>query len=242
MRVIVLLAVLATAACNARFDADFEGDAVGSLPPSSPPGLPNGDEIAFTQSAVSGAGTILRITDNPGLVAPGRPHRHLSLLRDPDPGIENVAFLRTRTLTTSTQSLFLTWEQVIDGGGTGEIVISRFPLGAVEDLTTCFMNTGNDTISIRCLVDGEGPVVEDALDGFDTHTPHTVIVRIDRPDGPMVVQVNQEGGTTGLVALEAPGMSWPGESERLQVQISFNGQTDGAYRFNSFLIAERDPG
>ena len=58
MRLIVLLAVLATAACNARFDADFEGDAVGSLPPSSPPGLPNGDEIAFTESGVSGAGTI----------------------------------------------------------------------------------------------------------------------------------------------------------------------------------------
>lgn len=240
MRTLVLLLTLLIAACNARFVADFESDAVDSPPPTSPPGPP-ADEIVLSDTPVLGAGNIARITDNPGLVDPGQPHRFMSLIRDPDPGLSTTVFLRTSQLATSTQPVFLSWEQVLDGGGTGDLLVSGFPIPPPDERTTCSVFTGNDRLDAWCFVGGTGPDVEDDLDGFDAHRVHTVVMRIDRPSGPVVIYVLQDGQATPPVTLAHREMSWPAEGERVNVQIRFEGQSDGAYRFNSFRISERDP-
>ncbi len=237
----LILLIFLTSACNVRFAADFESDTVGNLPPSSPPGPP-ADEIVLSDSQVTGDGVIVRITDNPSLVAPGRPHRFMSLIRDPDPGLSTITIFRTSTFATSTRPIFLIWEQVIDGGGSGQITVLRFPFGPAEESTSCRIFTGNDQIAADCFIGGDGPDVEDTVDGFDSHTQHTVLMRIDRPAGPLVLQVFQDGQATQELTLDHPDMSWPGEGERLNVQIEFTGQSDSAYRFNNFRITERDPG
>ena len=154
MRVAAILLVMTLAACNVRFDADFEADTVGNPPPASPPGPPS-DEIVLSNSATRGEGIIVRITENPELVPAGRPHRFMSLIRDPDPGLTTATFLRTSPLATSTQSIFLSWEQVVDGGGEGEVAFSRFPIGSVDDLTMCWILTRNDDLYADCFIDGE---------------------------------------------------------------------------------------
>ena len=67
------------------------------------------------------------------------------------------------------------------------------------------------------------------------------MVRIDRPSGPVVIQVFQDGQATEPLTLAAPGMVWPVADERMNVQLNYRGQADGAYRFNSIRISERVP-
>jgi hypothetical protein len=239
VRVIVLLLCLAAlVACNQRFAADFEADTPGAPPPLQPPGPPD-DEIVLIDGQANGNGTVIRVTDEPDLVAPGAPARFMSLINETDPGLSSSASLRTSAMATSTQSIFLSWEQVLDGGGSGQVTIFAFPPPPQDELASCRVLTGNDRIDVECSAN-KGPTVGETLTGMDTQAQHTLTIRIGRPDGPVAVQVVQ-GGEVAAATLATPTPPRPAEGDELHAVVSYEGQSDGAYRFNSVGISERDP-
>ncbi|MEM6621344.1 MAG: hypothetical protein AAF674_03895 [Pseudomonadota bacterium] len=236
----ILIGALMLAACTTRFDADFEQDVLGGLPAAQPPGPP-ADEIVVSTSTTSGDGTLIRITDNPEIVAPGADFRFMSLIRDPDPGATSIALLRSSPMETATEPLFVTWTQVLNGGGTGRVGISRFPLGDIEDFTQCQVTTTVGGIVGSCFIGETGPDVSGSIQGFDPQRPHLVSMRINRPGGPIQITVTQENVSFMPIELADPDMSWPDSGARLQAQIEYDGQGESAYRFNQFLMTERLP-
>lgn len=232
--IIVALAVcIGFAACNARFHADFEADTPDAPPALSPPGAPD-DEIAIVTSNVEGDGIVIRVTDEADLVAAGEPHRFMSLAHEPNPGASSIASMRSEPMATSSQSIFVQWEQILDGGGTGTIVFAALAENGPID-ASCRVTTGNDVITLSC-----GSSDEQITD-IDTHAIHTVLMRIDRSPRRAVLQVAQGGSTTTLVTIQSGDVPAPVEGQRLVAQIEYLGQSDSAYRFNRFDVQERDP-
>lgn len=221
--------------CNGRFAADFEADSPGAPPAAQPPGPPD-DRIQITSSDVDDDGIVIRVSDEPGLVAPGDPHRFMSLIHESNPGSTSAALLKTAAMATGMQSIYLQWEQVLDGGGSGKMAFfADAGDDPPDDPDVCWLHTGNDSISI------ESGTESAELSGFDTHSVHTVRMRFDRSPRRAVIQVSQDGSTTELVAIETADLPAPAEGERFVIQIEHEGQADSAYRFNRFEAQERDP-
>jgi hypothetical protein len=230
----VLATIIALTACNARFHADFEQDSTGAPPALNPPG-PADDEIVIVTSEADGEGIVVRVTDEPGLVAAGRPHRFMSLVHEANPGSSSIASLRSEPMTTGTQSIFMRWEQVLDGGGTGTITLFALPDHNQSDVDLCLVTTGNDVITLSCGSSRE------QIASIDTHTVHTVLLRIDRSPRRAVLQVVQEGSPTPLVTIESDEVPAAIEGQRVVAQIEYLGQSSSAYRFNWFAVEEWDP-
>lgn len=239
MRTIAFLALLVLSACNARFIADFEGDSTGAPPALNPPGFPD-DEIVIADSAVDGGGIVVRVTDEPQFAEPGQEHRFMSLIREPDPGLSSTASLRSAPMSTGTQSLFLQWEQVLDGGGSGSVILFPFPEGPTSDIESCRVTTGNDIISLSCSL-SDMPAESGEIGGIDTQSPHTLLMRIDRAPRRATLSAVQDDVSTPAVTVPVDALAVPVEGQRLVAQIEYDGQSDGAYRFNSFGMQERDP-
>jgi hypothetical protein len=221
-------------ACNVRFHADFETDTPGSPPALHPAGPPD-DEIVISDTNVAGDGILIRVTEEPHLVPAGRPHRFMSLIYDPNPGLSSVAVLRSAPLGTGTQPIFAQWDQVLDGGGTGVITFAGDPEDPPRVGETCRVFTNNDLITLEC---GRA---QQAIRGIDTHAIHTVLLRFDRSPHRAVLQVAQGGVLTQLITIQSADVVAPVEGQRLLAQIEYVGQSGGAYRFNRFDIQERDP-
>lgn len=234
MKVLVLAALLSVAACNARFHADFEADTPGSPPALNPPGAPD-DRIEVVDSDVAGDGIVIRVTDEPDLVASGQPFRFMSLIREPTPGASSHAWLETAPMATSTRSIFVEWEQILVGGGTGRLAFFALPDDPGTQPEVCWVFTGNDVISLEC-----GSSAQE-IEGIDTHAVHTVLMRFDRSPRRAVLQAAQAGATPPLVMIEGGDLPAPVEGQRFVAQIAHDGQADSAYRFNSFDVQERDP-
>ena len=234
MKVLVLAVLLSVTACNARFQADFEADTPGSPPALNPPGAPD-DRIVIVDSNVAADGIVIRVTDEPDLVAPGQPFRFMSLIREPNPGASSHAWLETAPMATSTRSIFVEWEQILVGGGTGRVAFLALPDDSGTEPESCWVITRNDAISLEC-----GSSAEE-IDGLDTHAVHTVLMRFDRSPGRAALQAAQAGSTTSLVTIEAEDLPAPVEGQRFVAQIEHDGQGDSAYRFNRFDVQERDP-
>lgn len=230
----VLAACVGLAACNVRFHADFEADTPGAPPALSPPGAPD-DEILIVDSDAPADGIVIRVTDESELVPAGAPFRFMSLVHEPNPGSSSVASLRSAPLATGTQSIFVQWEQVLDGGGSGTVAFFGLPEDARPDIDVCRVTTGNDVITLECGSSAE------QIRGIDTHAPHTALMRLDRSPRRVVLQVAQGGTTTALVSIQSGDVPAPVENQRFVAQIEHQGQSGSAYRFNRFDIQERDP-
>ena len=234
-----MAALVVLAACNPRFVADFEADTPGAPPAAQPPGPPD-DQILIDDSNVRGAGVVIRVTDEPQLVAPGAPHRFMSLIHDPDPGLSSIASLRTAAMATSTQPIFLQWAQVLDGGGQGTIYLFALPDRPTADVDVCIVFTGNDVVTLECDVP-DAPTASVEVEGIDTHRQHVVLMRLDRSPRRAAIQVSQDGVTTASEVITSMAVPAPVEGQRLVAQIEYDGQSDGAYRFNRFAVQELDP-
>jgi hypothetical protein len=234
MSTVVLATCVGLAACNVRFHADFESDVPGNPPAANPAGAAD-DEILILNSNVPADGIVIRVTDESDLVPAGQAHRFMSLIREPDPGMSSIASLRSAPMATGSQSLFVQWEQILDGGGTGLITLFGLPADSPSDPETCRVTTGNDVITLECGSSAE------QIGDIDTHAVHTVLVRIDRPARRAALQVAQAGSTTPLVTVQSGEVPAPIEGQRFVAQIEYQGQSNSAYRFNRFDIQERDP-
>jgi hypothetical protein len=234
LRTVTLLALTFLAACSPRFHADFEADSPGGPPALHPPG-PADDEILIETSDVRGDGIVIRVTDEPNLVPPGAPHRFMSLIHEPNPGGSSHAWMLTDAMGTSRQPIFVQWEQVLDGGGTGVITFAALSDGPRID-GLCRVTTGNDVITIECGSSSE------EIRGIDTHAIHSVFMRIDRwPQRRAVLWAVQEASSTPLATIASGDVPAPVEGQRFVAQIEHHGQSDTAYRFNRFDVQERDP-
>lgn len=234
MKVLILAALLSVSACNARFHADFEADTPGSPPALNPPGAPD-DRIEIVDSGGATDGIVIRVTDEANLVASGQPFRFMSLIREPNPSASSHAWLETAPMATSTRSIFVEWEQVLVGGGTGRMAFFALPDDSGTEPEVCWVFTGNDAISLQC-----GSSAQE-IEGIDTHAVHTVLMRFDRSPRRAVMQAAQAGSTSSLVTIEGGDLPAPVEGQRFVAQIEHDGQSDSAYRFNSFDVQERDP-
>ena len=238
---LTLCALLGLAACDARFSADFEGEQVGAPPPSSPPGPPTADQIVLSTSGVSGNGTAISVTDNPDVVPGDGAHRFMSLEIVADPGETTSMQLRSSEFVTSTQPLFLISDQILVGLGTAQIQF--YELGADQsEVSFCRIITGNDIVTASCQANLDAPDASASITDFDSQLPHRVVVRIDRPAGPVRMSVSQEGIADNGVTVATPGLVFPGEGERLNLPVFVDGAVGVGYRLNSVSLSERDPG
>ncbi len=237
---IIFCALFVFAACDARFSADFEGEQVGAPPPSSPPGLPNGDQIVLSTSGVAGNGTMVSVTDNPDLVPGGGAHRFLSLDVVPNPGESASLSLRSSEFASSLQPLFLVSDQVLVGSGTAQIQFYGLESDPSEQ-GFCRITTGNDYVTASCQANAEAQPVSNSIEGFDSQSPHRLVLQIARPAGPIQMTVGQDGIDDQSVLIATPGLVFPAEGERLNVPIFVEGAVGSGYRLNSFIISERDP-
>jgi hypothetical protein len=234
MRTAVLAGSVGLMACNTRFHADFETDSPDAPPALEPAGPPD-DRILIEESGGGDDSIVIRVTDEPALVPTG-PHRFMSLVHDPNPGSSSVALLQSSPMATSTQSIFVQWEQILDGGGVGLITFFAQPGDPPpSDPETCRVTTDNDVMTLECGRQAE------QIGGFDTHAVHTVLMRFDRSPRRAVLQVSQGGSTTAPIAIQAPDAPAPVEAQRFVAQIEHQGQSGSAYRFDRFDIQERDP-
>lgn len=238
---LTLCALLSVAACDARFAADFEGEQVGAPPPASPLGPPSGDQILLSTTNVSGNGTAITVTDNPDVVPGSGAHRFLSLDRVASPGASTSVQLRSSEFATSTQPLFLISDQVLVGLGPAEIQFYEYGANQSE-VSYCRVITGNDSVTLRCSANLDARAESASITDFDSQSPHRIVVRIDRPAGPVRMSVSQEGISENGVTVAPAGLVFPGEGERLNLPVLVDGAVGNAYRLNSVSLSERDPG
>lgn len=239
--ILIFCALFAFAACDARFSADFEGEQIGAPPPSSPPGLPNGDQIVLFNSGVAGNGTMISVTDNPDLVPGDGAHRFLSMDVVANPGESPSMNLRSSEFASSFQPLFLVSDQVLVGLGTAQIQFYELESDPSER-SFCRIITGNDYVTASCQANVDAQAVSKSIEGFDSQSPHRLVLRIERPAGPVRMTVGQDGIDDQSILIAAPGLVFPGEGERLNVPVFVEGAVGSGYRLNSVIISERDPG
>jgi len=90
------------------------------------------------------------VTDNPELASGGHPYRFMSLNTQSNQTQSYRVQLRTGALSTSTQPLFLVFEQVLHGLGSGQIQILGYPIEDEENAGHCFIDTANDRLLATC--------------------------------------------------------------------------------------------
>lgn len=231
----LFLVVCTLTGCNERFYADFESDTIGQTPNTLPPSLAADRVVIFNNNAPAGEGVQVRVASWPfqGSAPSGDP-KSLTFNFPIATSTEQSIRFESAPMATSSQPVFVSWQQSILGDGSTEVFFITENPQDPETAIICNLQTLTDAVTVDC---GEA---RSEIRGFDTAEPHTFFLTLDRATRRASFSVIQDE-TIGPEAILIGEGKLPEEGEELWVQIRYRGQTQGVFHINSFAVFERDP-